>query len=117
MGSQTAKGYPYPVGSDRVMDGDNAIQALAEAVDTRTGVSASGTATISISAAASGSVTVTFPAGRFTVPPSVVHVTNSFNYIPGANTPSASAIVLYAGHRAGTASSIVLTTWWIARQE
>jgi hypothetical protein len=33
MGSQTVHGIPYPVGSDRVMDGDNAIQALAESVD------------------------------------------------------------------------------------
>lgn len=28
---------PYPVGTDRVMDGDNAMQALAERVDTRMG--------------------------------------------------------------------------------
>jgi hypothetical protein len=33
MGSTTTKGYPYPVGTDRVMDGDDAIKALAEAVD------------------------------------------------------------------------------------
>jgi hypothetical protein len=33
MGSTTANGLPYPVGTDRVMDGDNAIQALAEAID------------------------------------------------------------------------------------
>jgi hypothetical protein len=32
----TTKGYPYPEGTDRVMDGDNAIQSLAEAVDTTT---------------------------------------------------------------------------------
>jgi hypothetical protein len=33
MGSTTSKGYPYPVGTDRVMDGDDAIKALAEAVN------------------------------------------------------------------------------------
>jgi len=33
MGSTTSKGYPFPVGTDRVMDGDDAIKALAEAVD------------------------------------------------------------------------------------
>ena len=32
MGSQTASALPYPTGTDRVMDGDNAIQALAEAL-------------------------------------------------------------------------------------
>lgn len=35
MGSNTAHGLPYPVGTDRVMDGDNAIQALAETLDTK----------------------------------------------------------------------------------
>jgi len=33
MGSTTTKGYPYPVGTDRVMDGDDAIAALAQAVE------------------------------------------------------------------------------------
>lgn len=34
MGGTTAPlGFPYPTGTDRVMDGDNAIQALADAVD------------------------------------------------------------------------------------
>lgn len=31
----TAGGLPYPVGTDRVVDGDNAIRALAEALDPR----------------------------------------------------------------------------------
>src|SRR5262245_10664278 len=34
MGSQTATfKIPYPLGTDRVMDGDNAMQAIAEKVD------------------------------------------------------------------------------------
>lgn len=33
MGSTTAHGFPFPTGSDRVMDGDNAIEALAQKVD------------------------------------------------------------------------------------
>lgn len=36
MGGTTTNGLPYPVGTDRVMDGDNAIQALAEAIDLKT---------------------------------------------------------------------------------
>jgi hypothetical protein len=34
MGSTTTHGLPYPVGTDLIMNGDNAMQALAEAVDT-----------------------------------------------------------------------------------
>lgn len=37
MGSVTPKfGYPYPVGTDRVMDGDDAIAALATAIENHT---------------------------------------------------------------------------------
>src|SRR5262245_7444184 len=41
MGSTTpVLALPYPVGTDRVMDGDNAIQALAEAVEAKLGFKA-----------------------------------------------------------------------------
>lgn len=33
MGGVTARGFPYPVGTDRVADGDNAMQALASSID------------------------------------------------------------------------------------
>lgn len=33
MGGTTTHGLPFPTGTDRVMDGDDAIKALAEAVD------------------------------------------------------------------------------------
>lgn len=33
MGGMTARGFPYPTGTDRVADGDNAIQALAASID------------------------------------------------------------------------------------
>ena len=33
MGSATVHGFPYPVGTDRVMVGDNAMQALAQYTD------------------------------------------------------------------------------------
>jgi hypothetical protein len=62
----TGHGYPYPVGTDRVMDGDDAIHALATAVDTQAGVLASGKATVPITVqGTTASVAVTFPAGRF----------------------------------------------------
>lgn len=40
----TPKGAPYPVGSDLVVNGDNAIQALAEWVDARPGIAVMTTA-------------------------------------------------------------------------
>ena len=35
--ASTPSGLPYPVGTDKVVDGDNAIKALAEAIEARGG--------------------------------------------------------------------------------
>ena len=72
MGSVTSLGYPYPIGTDRVMDGDNAIQALAERINSHVGVLASGVVPVTIATAGTvGTAAVTFPVGRFTVAPNV----------------------------------------------
>jgi hypothetical protein len=72
MPANTAKGYPYPVGTDRVMDGDDAIKNLAEAVTTRAGTLAAGVLTVPVSANGTNyQVAVTFPVGRFANPPRV----------------------------------------------
>jgi hypothetical protein len=42
MPGNTTYGYPYPVGTDRVADGDDAIKALADAVQAKLGVIKSG---------------------------------------------------------------------------
>ena len=73
MPANTAKGYPYPLGTDRVMDGDDSIHSLASAVDTRVGVAAAGTVTTAVPSALNTqvSVAVTFPVGLFTATPAV----------------------------------------------
>ena len=74
MPANTPKGYPYPVGTDRVTDGDDAIHNLASAVDTKLGVATSGRVDTPIPGALNvqTSVAVTFPAGLFTVAPNLV---------------------------------------------
>jgi hypothetical protein len=90
MGSVTPKGYPYPVGTDRVMDGDDAIKALATAVDTKLGAAAAGTLDITgLAANGTGSVAVTFPAGRFTASPTAVMFTVYSGNPTGSNAYSA----------------------------
>jgi hypothetical protein len=52
------------------MDGDDAIKALATAVDSRVGVHAAGLASLAFTAGLTQvTVAITFPAGRFTAPP------------------------------------------------
>jgi hypothetical protein len=114
--ANTAKGYPYPVGTDRVMDGDNVIRSLAEAVDTKLGCAAGGLVTITPSSAgAATAVAVTFPAGRFTVAPWMVS-----NMSAGSNTDRQTGVTGVTT----TGATITLTSataagvpiYWIALQ-
>lgn len=72
MPATTPKGYPYPVGSDLVMEGDDAIQALAETIDRRL-PAAMWAANVTVpNATGTKAVSVTFPSGLFEVAPIVV---------------------------------------------
>ena len=63
MVATTPKNYPYPVGTDRVMDGDDAIHNLAIAIDYNVANMAGGTVIASVPANAYiGYAAVTFPA-------------------------------------------------------
>lgn len=116
MPANTPHGYPYPLGTDRVADGDNDIQALATAVDTKLGIGMAGTNTVTISAAPSGSLAVTFPVGRFTSVPAVVASSSGTStYIANVSTVSATGFTLNVFHRDGTSSSTSIPAHWIAR--
>lgn len=101
MPANTPKGFPYPVGTDRVMDGDDSIHNLATAVDTKVGLHAAGVTTIaSASMGVPTSIAVTFPVGRFTAVPVVV--TNCYGtanpqaFATGTSTVSATAFTISA---------------------
>lgn len=116
MGSTTSKGYPYPVGTDRVMDGDDAIKSLAEKVDAALGVQAAGQVSCPVAAASTTyTVTITFPAGRFTAAPIPVctplaSTLNTFEW--GFSTPTTSSVVL--NYKRGGATNF--TMFWAAIQ-
>lgn len=61
MTANTPNGLPYPVGTDRVMDGDNAIEALARGVDT--GVLAQTVTNLIVTGVASGGVSYFYRGG------------------------------------------------------
>ena len=118
MGSVTAKGYPYPVGTDRVSDGDNAIQALATAADTIAGAGASGVVSVVLSSQTNAATAVTFPVGRFTVAPSMCASSTNSLYFASVNpATTAAAGTVYLRHHANTSTSATVPCHWIARQE
>jgi len=112
--ANTSRGYPYPVGTDRVADGDNAMQALAEKVDSQLGYGiCSGDAIIPApgTAGASASVSVTFPVGLFTQPPKVVGsvaaaVPSAFYGVTVSTITTAAGTTLYGSRLTGPASTI-----------
>jgi hypothetical protein len=118
MPANTSNGYPYPLGTDRVMDGDDSIKALAEAADDKAGISAGGKAACPAPPAlnTATNVSVTFPAGRFSAPPCVVCTGDATNpmviEVSGANV-TASGFVAYGARITGTLA--VINLYWQAR--
>lgn len=103
----TAHGYPYPLGTDRVMDGDDVIHSLADKVDTNLGYGMfSGQVSLTINALNTPvSVAVTFPVGRFTVAPNVAVGLNTG--APNTNMgsmsgTSATGVTIWAVRTGGT---------------
>lgn len=113
----TTKGYPYPLGTDRLMDGDNVIQALAEAVDDSLGKALAGKAAVNAATAGTiASLAVTFPVGYFTAAPVVVvnHLQNNpFTVLAGAFNIAATGFTCYALR---TGSTGVVTVCYYAVQ-
>jgi len=81
MPGTTASGYPYPLGTEPVAQGDDAIHALADKIEANLRATAAGVVTITTVANTYTTVAVTFPVGRFTVAPTVVvsWTTNAHN--------------------------------------
>lgn len=118
--ANTAKGWPYPIGTDRVADGDNAIKAVADRLELRLG---SGIAAGSVSipcptVGTAGTVTVTFPAGYFTVAPYVL--TNAVSGVGAQQLQSAIAsFVTVTGFTAAacrTNGTANVVSHWLALQ-
>jgi hypothetical protein len=114
---------PYPDGNERVRDGDNAIGALGAYLEdlTKAGIPAriaTGSGTLPSSGTASSNVTVTFPAGRFSVAPQFVGVTmgaSSAAYTMfGIGALSAASFNAIGGTNTGTGTCPALGFYWFA---
>lgn len=119
MGSQTAHGYPYPVGTDRVMDGDDAIKALADKVEANVkgGIVSGAGQILNVPNNGAATLAVTFPVGRFTAAPNVTAGvdTGAPHLVSGSVTGiSATGCTLVGGNRSGAIGAIWVT--YIASQ-
>lgn len=117
MPANTPLGYPYPLGTDRLADGDDAIHALATAVEQKAGVFAGGLISVNVTTGGSASsAAVTFPVGRFTTPPNVtVTHTLAASGTVGASAQSVTAAGFSVSAVRGTAGA--MSVYWIAIQQ
>lgn len=120
MPATTPKGFPYPLGTDRVTDGDDAIHNLATAVDTTVGVMAAGTMTTAVPTALNTPVStaLTFPAGRFNATPQVMaslsgSAVNAFAPLGVTGVSPTGCVIWYSKSSGGLAAVNVL---WMAIQ-
>lgn len=119
MPSNTTLGYPYPLSSEPVADGDNAIQNLAQAVDDKAGVFASGVESVTFGANGTPvAIPVTFPVGRFTTAPVVQialrGVASPQAYAVSTGTPTSSGVTLYVTRITGSSGA---SLQWLAHQQ
>lgn len=117
MPATTPKGYPYPLGTDRLMDGDDAIHNLAQALDDNVGRVAAGQVTVNITTLNTpASTAVTFPVGRFNASPFAVAQYNGTlsNRQGQAQGMTATGCVIWAWQSAGTVGAALIG--WIAVQ-
>lgn len=121
----TESGWPYPVGTDRVMDGDDMIKAVALLLEQRVGGGfASGVTTIDAPPAYDTPVhrKIAFPSGLFTAPPIVVvgiRASDPSRMDVGVDSDPArpvSADYFYATATRSAGPLGVITIYWIAHQ-
>jgi len=119
MPGATAKGYPYPLGTDLVSSGDDTIKALAQFLDGTASTRAGGTVTVNTTALnVPVSTSVTFPAGRFTAAPQVIttaRVSNPQTATTAANNATATGVVIW-GARTSAGNLNPFDIDWVAIQ-
>src|SRR5215831_5401731 len=106
-GGSTGRGLPYPSPTDPLMEGADAIRALAEAINPWLYPQASGNQSFGTAIAAGSYDTraVTFPSGRFTVGPTVVTspvVTNPNSRTSAVTSVTATGFTCTMGNTATT---------------
>jgi hypothetical protein len=118
MPANTPNGLPYPLGTDPLAQGDDAIHALATELDKRVPYRLAGGQGVAVGIVANGAfvnVNVVYPVGLFTTAPNV-HWNTGSNRLNGAllaNTKDGCTIQLanFSG-----AASVATTLTWTALQ-
>lgn len=118
MPANTPLGYPYPVGTDRVADGDDAIHELALAVEGKVGVFRSGMVAVATPDTAAAFTAVTFPVGLFTaIPNAGAHpiVSSPMSWSATPYSVTTTGMQVRAQKASGAAATTVNVYWWASQ--
>ena len=107
----TPNGLPYPAGTDRVMDGDDAIKGLATALRIW-----AGNVLLNLATTPTATVHINFPAGLFTATPNVVASLATAAWNANATGMTTTGVDIAARSLSGTAGSGTTTAFVIAVQ-
>jgi hypothetical protein len=121
MPGATTHAYPYPVGTDPVSDGDDAIKNLAEKVEANLkGGIYSGAASVNVTALNTpATLVVTFPVGFFTMAPRVAtaaYVNPQVTFVGLSASPSATSMTVSAT-RTGGSVPVTVVVGYVAHQQ
>jgi len=112
MPSQTAHGYPYPLGTDRVMDGDDSIKALAEVCDKRAPLAGYVILPAVNAGTSMAGIAVTFPVGLFVKAPLVLCTASNSRVTTASQAPSPTGFTYSASNwSSGNSAAGVIGTW------
>lgn len=113
MGTTTG-GYPYPEGTDFVMEGDDAIRALAQTIEDKgfVAIAAGGQTVGAIDAnGGSRSFTVTFPTGRFDRTPVPAQLIGSIRASFGISSITTQSMTVVGYNFTAVNAGSALTRW------
>jgi hypothetical protein len=114
MPTTTVKGFPYPIPGDPLGDADIFIKDLAEFLEVKGGLHATGTATIVFTASSNSFVDVVYPVGRFGANVPVVMATmehNSGAFVPYVINRTAAGFRVGANRALGALSGSFNVSW------
>jgi hypothetical protein len=120
--TSTRLGIPYPDGTERVMDGDNAMGAIAAKLDDLQQVGipyrqAAGIVSLVFTASRNAQTAVTYPASRFTQGPVIICTAqSSAGYVPCVISATSAGCTVRCDYMDASTPSVTLPVMWVAVQ-
>lgn len=117
MPGSTAKGFRYPNDTDPVANGALAVRNLANDVNDKVGLIATGVQAINVAASTTATVNnIALPAGRFTAAPHIVATADSGAFNVAVQNITTTTFTLVVRHIDAASTTVTVNVHWVAVQ-